>query len=191
MTKRLEYLDICKAMAIILVVMGHVLQYSFYGNTKEVLFNSIYSFHMPLFVLLSGYSVLNGKLPYTIKEGVVFITKRARSLLLPFVVWGILVELIIINHCSFHEVALGSLSLLIRPDRGAWFLISLFSIHFLFVLTWLIVCRIPKASESVKLTLSFFLGLTFTMIIHKVFDIHAFYWSTEFYLAYWGGANFI
>lgn len=56
------YIDIVKAVSIILVIVGHCIQY---GSGKEFLkgllffenplFIFIYSFHMPLFMLISGY----------------------------------------------------------------------------------------------------------------------------------------
>lgn len=52
---RLVYIDIAKGIAIILVVIGHLLQYNFSGTYKHILFNWIYSFHMPVFMMLSGY----------------------------------------------------------------------------------------------------------------------------------------
>lgn len=56
---RSEYLDFLKAILIITVLLGHCIQYgggyednSFFDNK---LFKFIYSFHMPLFMLISGY----------------------------------------------------------------------------------------------------------------------------------------
>ena len=48
MTKRIEWIDIAKGIGIILVVIGHISQI-------EVLNDIIYSFHMPLFFIISGY----------------------------------------------------------------------------------------------------------------------------------------
>ena len=48
MVKRVDYLDYAKGIAIILVVLGHIFSG---GNIKTY----IYSFHMPLFFIISGY----------------------------------------------------------------------------------------------------------------------------------------
>lgn len=60
--KRNPFLDYTKAFAILLVVVGHCIQYGSGQNyLKEelffdnILFKFIYSFHMPLFMLISGY----------------------------------------------------------------------------------------------------------------------------------------
>lgn len=61
-SKRNSYLDIAKSLGIILVVIGHCIQYgsgSLYFEKElyfyNILFKFIYSFHMPLFMLISGY----------------------------------------------------------------------------------------------------------------------------------------
>ncbi len=55
-------LDITKGILIFLVVWGHAIQFGFGYNYEEVgcywkdnVFKGIYSFHMPLFMAISGY----------------------------------------------------------------------------------------------------------------------------------------
>ena len=55
-------IDLAKGFAIFLVVLGHAIQYSFgpewtssQAFFENGLFKAIYSFHMPLFMLISGY----------------------------------------------------------------------------------------------------------------------------------------
>lgn len=55
-------LDVAKGILIILVVLGHGIQYSFGYDFciseqffENILFKAIYSFHMPLFMMISGY----------------------------------------------------------------------------------------------------------------------------------------
>lgn len=54
---RIKYWDLLKGIAIFLVVWGHTIQYggsgSIFFDNKAFIF--IYSFHMPLFLLISGY----------------------------------------------------------------------------------------------------------------------------------------
>ena len=59
--KRLDFVDSIKGFAIILMVMGHVLAWMFEdyhiiftGPTPSYLWHIIYSFHMPLLMLMSG-----------------------------------------------------------------------------------------------------------------------------------------
>lgn len=51
-------IDILRGFATILVVLGHILQYSMMQNEafyNDFLFKVIYSFHMPLFMCISGF----------------------------------------------------------------------------------------------------------------------------------------
>jgi len=54
---RNTYLDFVKGIAILLVVIGHSLQYSLESAVRfdNVLFVGIYGMHMPLFAIISGY----------------------------------------------------------------------------------------------------------------------------------------
>lgn len=74
-----EKLDVLKGILIILVVIGHAIQYGneiSYANSTTFfsnhLFKIIYSFHMPLFMIISDYlfhySVITGDEKYIIKS---------------------------------------------------------------------------------------------------------------------------
>lgn len=92
-TQRIEYIDILKGLAIFLVVMGHVLAWSYndwgsatkQNNIGTILWNVIYSFHMPLFTFVSGYVVFNPKKTYMIPD----ISKRLVQYLVPFFFVGV------------------------------------------------------------------------------------------------------
>lgn len=59
MKSRIHYIDRLKGFAILLVIMGHV-----YGMaldlTNEIVYKVICSFHMPLFMFLSGLVASSG-----------------------------------------------------------------------------------------------------------------------------------
>lgn len=74
MSNRISHIDILKGLGIILVVLGHVTQY-------KPLHDFIYAFHMPLFFLVSGLFLHD-------KKG--FVRSHARSLLLPYLTFGLL-----------------------------------------------------------------------------------------------------
>lgn len=56
---RIDYLDTLKGIAIILVLMGHIIQYIFWNSSanffSDDIFKYIYGFHMPLFMLICGF----------------------------------------------------------------------------------------------------------------------------------------
>ena len=79
MVKRIHYLDYAKGIAIILVVLGHIFSE---GNIKTY----IYSFHMPLFFIISGY-LFNYSNVKSFKE---FINKKIKAYLIPYVTFSII-----------------------------------------------------------------------------------------------------
>lgn len=89
--ERNKYIDIVKCIAIFLVVLGHCIQYGsgklyiqnelFFDN---IIFKIIYSFHMPLLMLISGYLYWNTILKKTGNE---ILKSKVKSLLLPIFIW--------------------------------------------------------------------------------------------------------
>lgn len=56
MNKRIYIFDNTKAILIFLVIIGHLIQpYVTQNKTISAIFSFIYSFHMPLFIIVSGY----------------------------------------------------------------------------------------------------------------------------------------
>jgi len=77
-------IDWLRAFAIVLMVIGHSIQYSLVTDfDSNLLFRFIYSFHMPLFIFISGYLAHSGY-----NHG--FLWKRVRLLIVPFLVWMVL-----------------------------------------------------------------------------------------------------
>jgi fucose 4-O-acetylase-like acetyltransferase len=125
------FLDIAKGLAIILVVIGHVIQGSAENFDDLLWFRVIYSFHMPLFVFLSGAvaaiafqsdSVQDG-MKASLQQAKVRISKAAVRLLLPFVAWCVVNQLI--YHHSDNVLSALILALR-RPDTALWFLLAIF-----------------------------------------------------------------
>ena len=86
---RINYVDNLKGFAIILVIVGHVIQYLYSPDFYDgvVVFRYIYSFHMALFMMLSGFT-LDMNRDISLKIFIEKIKKRALQLLLPFFFWG-------------------------------------------------------------------------------------------------------
>lgn len=76
--KRTGWIDICKALAIYCMVLGHT-------GTSENLNIIIHTFHMPVFFLLSGYC-FNEKKNADILG---FVKKRFKTLMIPYFVFGV------------------------------------------------------------------------------------------------------
>lgn len=78
--QRTSWIDVLKGVGIILVIVGHI-------NTKGFLTQWIYTFHMPLFFALSGYSLKTFGKNTSFKK---FFLKRSKTILWPFVLFRIL-----------------------------------------------------------------------------------------------------
>lgn len=74
---RIEYIDLFRGFGILLMVMGHI-------EFAPRFDHFIHAFHMPMFFFVSGY-FFNGK-----KEATVFMKKKIKSLLLPYIFFGTL-----------------------------------------------------------------------------------------------------
>lgn len=93
--RRLPYPDIVRGFAIILVVLGHCIQmgsgaayYEASAFYDDRLYQFIYSFHMPLFMLISGYfAAFSMEKADRIGTWRQLLARRARQLLIPIAFW--------------------------------------------------------------------------------------------------------
>lgn len=126
MRQRIAWIDELKALAIILVVMGHVLISRFLPQFS-VWHEAIYSFHMPLFMFLSGLFAF--KATEAVDRGIIreYVVNKARQLLLPALVGGggIL--------CLFHRENFIT-QYLLRGGAYYWYLITLFEFLIVFMM---------------------------------------------------------
>lgn len=132
--KRIDWIDIAKGIAIICTIIGHIAPFG--GNVR----NLIFSFHMPLFFILAGYTIKQipfekfGSailkdfkrlvIPVFIIKAVQFVleilfrhaeVKNCGKTILLSILWG--------NGCSYWKY----------PGIGVvWFLLALFFAKFLF-----------------------------------------------------------
>lgn len=125
---RLDYLDVAKGIAILLVIMGHTF------TVWKVRINWIFTFHMPLFFILSGYFFKEGRKTNYLK--------LFKAFILPY--WGLnLLKLGLqvaanVKDINFKSQLLGifygnaaannvKISLISAPIIGmTWFLLALF-----------------------------------------------------------------
>lgn len=91
MNNRLLYIDQLKGIAIFLVVFGHSIQNNTVESRNASLFEWIYSFHMPLFMFISGYIAQKTTKINSISDYFIFLKKRSISLLIPYFIWPLFV----------------------------------------------------------------------------------------------------
>jgi len=115
--KRLDYLDVAKGIAIFLVVMGHAAL----AFDTPYWRRAIYSFHMPLFFLVSGVVIGRAKDGWG-----PFLKKNVLTLLVPYLIWSLV--FLPFKFESLTWVLYGSWAALDRigTNTALWFLPALF-----------------------------------------------------------------
>lgn len=152
------YIDFIRGIAIIFVVMGHCIQYGsganyqanagFVGNS---LFKFIYSFHMPLFIIISGYLFSFTVKKYSLK---CIMLNRIERLIVPILSFSVINYLldIIVNGKSIMAFSIKQLG--IQTLDNMWFLWAVFYCS-------VIVCLINKFLEDKLIFYVFIYIITF------------------------------
>lgn len=117
MAQRFLWVDSMKAMAIIIVILGHCLL--FVGFTDILLYKYIIYLQMPLFMAISGYC--------SYKQSISFdnLKRRFFQLVIPFLCWPMVWYAI---KMDFSGIVDYYIHLPLNPDSGLWFLYILFLI---------------------------------------------------------------
>lgn len=87
-TKRQISIDFIRGVAVFLVLWGHAIQYSCLDSFdffENIVFKFIYSVHMPLFMLVSGYLFSISFKKKALKN---LLPHRIQSLLQPIIMWN-------------------------------------------------------------------------------------------------------
>lgn len=122
---RIQSLDLLKLFAVFLVLWGHAIQYFFSAEANDMfVYRLIYSFHMPLFMMVAGYFAVSS-LKCNFYS---LIKKKGRQLLLPVVSWAVI--------CSLGDIIFMSEYSILRELKVLfWFLKSLFLCYVMFYIT--------------------------------------------------------
>lgn len=148
--------NILKGIAIILVVLGHSFpDYGIGTGIKERIniytFAYIYSFHMPLFFMISGFLFYNSiNRINNIKDRFALIKNRFIRLFIPYLFYSVVTMIMktVFSTYAQHEFNLKDLYRILlgdNPNGGLWFLYVLFIIN-------LIIILLPKKKISYIIT---------------------------------------
>jgi fucose 4-O-acetylase-like acetyltransferase len=158
MQHRNKALDITKGLGIILVMVGHI-------NMPSWIINVIYFFHMPLFLLISGYLHK--------KKGFMETLKSITPYCLSYLFYGLL--FIFISFLLSGQISSGNLNSLILFQPGSiwgirWFGVFWFIIMMLMIK--LIASIVPfNKNSTIVFLLFFFLGWFFTRKFSILIDL--------------------
>lgn len=141
--ERKDYLDTLKGIAIFLVVFAY---FEIYAPLK----NLIYTFHMPLFMFLSGctffynYSRQNAG---NLKDLTVFMLKKARALLVPYLFFVLMARFLFGFHGQGVKAVFLDFAIDFKTLQSLWFLPTLFGIQCVFSL-WLFALKNDRPADE-------------------------------------------
>ncbi len=150
--KRIIYFDICKGLGILLVLIGHLQNDTIFSYSPYILSlcSWIFSFHMPLFFIISGMIIyLKKEDQKDLKETA---GRKFRSIMIPYF-WFSLIYILIVFYLLFvsKEIPLNTLFVQLWYVFGMygmnvlWFLPALFASELIF----LFITQRIKNSKSI------------------------------------------
>lgn len=130
--ERLVILDIMQGIAMLLVIIGHHLL-DFMPKAYSSIHYYLYTFHMPLFIFISGFLI-----SYSYKEGIgysKYVKKRFIKFFIPYFIIGVIVT--ILYHFMYGEdIFKNILNLIISPKESPttflWYIYLLFFFYALY-----------------------------------------------------------
>ncbi len=192
--KRILAPDFIKGVAIILMVYGHIIMIGSFKDIQRQAVDLIYTFHMPLFLVVSGFFFSMGKT----SEFTERVTKLFKNIATPYFIFIFIYLVLLVLVAKFSNIPTNNkppssilkfaYNILIHPIGGYWFLHSLFIISFtfffinkffpynknsnLFLITlWLFFFLLSDVLHIVLLRTSFyfFLGFIISQFSNKTF----------------------
>ncbi len=136
MYRRIDWIDVAKGIGIILVVFAHI-------NFTPAILDTIYSFHMPLFFIISG--ILFNKQKYS--SFWIFLKRKLQTLICPYVlfyslvlIYTYLTKYIVSGFSNFDLSAFANHFLQMFLSQGSakvvsaplWFVLCLFTVEILY-----------------------------------------------------------
>lgn len=183
--ERSEVIDFIKGVAIILVVYGHAIQYTSGDNYltnglffDNIVFKWIYSFHMPLFMLVSGFLFKN----YENKNLKEKILDRTKKLIYPIVAWQTLWSLRYIFIDSNDIFLIFYIKELIY---GLWFLWAIFYSSLVIIVVEKI-CKYERGR-----VLIYFLGVIISIVLPDYLGSSVYKYMYPFFIIGYYNKNFL
>ncbi|SDM69586.1 acyltransferase family protein [Bacillus sp. OK048] len=184
-SKRIKWIDTCKGIGIILVIVGHT-------PIDPTARSIIYAFHMPLFFFFSGYFFSENRYK-NLKEIAI---SKFKSLIIPYISFSIISVFLLrfffdqpIALRVFLEQMIISKRNSISYDDPIWFLTSLFTIEILFYL----LARFSK-NIHIRLLSVILIGFTSSILLKVFAGGTILPWSLDqslYYLIYFGFGHYI
>lgn len=166
MKKRNVYIDILRAIAILLVIVGHIP----YPTFSPILHKFIYAFHIPLFFFVSGMTLsFQDYSKFNFKQ---MLAKRFHRIYLPYLLWGIILAFPNFSLITIPKIIYGThQSIASVTNSSLWFLPVLF---LSLIILDLIFVTLTKRKKQNKAPLVLLLFLILAIFIPKQSTIQSF-----------------
>lgn len=158
-TQRIEWIDIAKGIGILLVILGHSVKFG------GAIHNLIFSFHMPLFFVLSGIT-------YKQKDNKTFICMKLKTLIMPYIIFSLIGFVLSVMIPSWRNGL--SIKTVIKdiyltsPNAvnvsSIWFLVSLFWV----VIVFNFIQKFNKNIQYIIIGVCLVLGFIYSNRIHMI-----------------------
>lgn len=161
--KRESWIDCVKGFSIICVVLAHV------NGRENFLYNWIYSFHMPIFFVISGI-IFAVKSDWKNKRVRELIKKKAIQLLYPYLTFSLLTILwIFVSRGTLPMLEALKVTITLEGYSALWFLPSFFIAEVIFVILY-------KNKSYIKYLLIFMIAVCIGMYIFGILDLADINW---------------
>lgn len=171
---RLLWIDCLKLFSCILVALGHLymsmMVIGFISPESvyySLIIQTVYSFHVPLFFVCSGYLYQLKKSEYSFKEHVSIIKSKALNIGIPYFAFSIITVLLKIIFSSEVNNKATPLfeTLFLEPIAPYWYLYALFFIF----------CLIPRVKNRtiliIALCISFVIKVIYVLVPNEIYFI--------------------
>lgn len=167
---RIESIDILRGFAIILVVLGHIVESN--GQPNSILYNWIYSFHMPLFMCISGFVTRHSyQLNSEFNKGhLLYVYKKFRSIMVPYLVWGALIQPFFFTNIQNKLDYISIMKSMFVTNTSFWFLPCIFGLIIIFSIYMGLKRIIRKKSWLID----------FTILLILIINISGSYYFTHY-----------
>lgn len=184
--QRLNYVDVVKGIAILLVVIGHVCQnnpWLIKGGLNNDVATYVSCVHMPVFFFMSGLLMALTEKKH--RNRINNMWRKARMLLIPYFVWAFIIK----PFCL--DKPLPSLNFIVRPDGSCWYLVYvlLFAIIYETISLSIEKCRITM-SLLMKETTMLILSVILFMVLYLAYPCESYKRLLSFSIFYFLGVMF-
>lgn len=177
--QRVVWIDQLRGLAIILVVIGHLIQFNGFGTNNPV-FEIIYTFHMPLFFAISGFIAEKTTHIQTITLLFNFEKKKIIAIGLPWIIWGLVVSKCVFTS-EWPKYSIPEIIFFLK-NGGLWFLGDLLCLSIIYgVHKWAYDILRNHCALSLILPFVVTIAITLGIIFLHIRAVNILLWSFSFY----------